>query len=49
LLELDPGSPILEVERVAYSITQVPVEYRIMHINTERYEYLAGTWKDEAL
>ncbi|WP_053573048.1 GntR family transcriptional regulator [Caballeronia cordobensis] len=45
LLELEAGAPVLEVERVAYSINQKPVEYRITHMNTENYEYLAGSSK----
>ncbi|SAK84340.1 GntR family transcriptional regulator [Caballeronia temeraria] len=45
LLELDVGAPVLEVERVAYSLNQKPVEYRLTHINTDEYEYVAGTVK----
>jgi GntR family transcriptional regulator len=45
LLGLESGAPVLEVERVAYSLNQKPVEYRITHINTEHYEYIASTTK----
>ena len=34
------GTPLLEVRRVAYSYHQTPVEVRISHVNTERYEYV---------
>jgi GntR family transcriptional regulator len=43
LLELAPGAPLLEVERVAYSLNQKPVEYRLTRINTDNYEYIANT------
>jgi GntR family transcriptional regulator len=45
LLELELGAPVLEVERVAYSINQKPVEYRLTHVNTQNYEYVANTTK----
>jgi GntR family transcriptional regulator len=40
LLDVAQGSPLLEVRRVAYSYHQVPVEWRISHVNTARYEYV---------
>ncbi|CAL8481154.1 GntR family transcriptional regulator [Caballeronia sp. S22] len=43
LLKIDVAGPVLEVERVAYSFNQLPVEYRLTHINTEDYEYVAST------
>jgi GntR family transcriptional regulator len=46
LLEVEADFAVLEVERVAYSINQKPVEYRITHINTDEYEYLAGSSKN---
>lgn len=45
LLQVEMGAPVLEVERIAYSINQKPVEYRITHINTEEYEYVASTMR----
>ncbi|MFX1676054.1 GntR family transcriptional regulator [Paraburkholderia sp. A2WS-5] len=45
LLALEAGAPVLEVERVAHSYNQKPVEHRISHINTEHYEYLASVVK----
>lgn len=41
LLGIAPGAPILEIHRVAFSYNQQPVEWRISHVNTERYEYFA--------
>ena len=49
LLDLAQGDPLLEVRRVAYSYHQSPVEVRISHVNTERYEYVVGmTSRDES-
>jgi GntR family transcriptional regulator len=42
LLGVAQGSPLLEVRRVAYSYHQKPIEVRISHVNTERYEYVVG-------
>lgn len=41
LLGIAPSAPILEIHRVAFSYNQQPVEWRISHVNTERYEYFA--------
>jgi GntR family transcriptional regulator len=46
LLELEPDTPVLEVERIAYSINQKPVEYRLTHINTEHYDYVGSAVKN---
>jgi GntR family transcriptional regulator len=43
LLDLPIGTPLLEVRRVAYSYHHTPVELRISHVNTERYEYMGAT------
>jgi GntR family transcriptional regulator len=49
LLGVEPGAPILEIRRVAYSYHHVPVEVRITHVNTEHYEYVgASASHDEA-
>ena len=40
LLDLDPGAPLLEVRRVAYSYNDQPIEWRISHVNTAGHEYL---------
>jgi GntR family transcriptional regulator len=42
LLGVAKGAPLLEVRRVAYSYHQKPVEVRISHVNTERYEYVVA-------
>ena len=42
LLALATGAPVLEVERIAYSYNQKPVEYRISRVNTEEYEYVGS-------
>ncbi|SAK75673.1 GntR family transcriptional regulator [Caballeronia ptereochthonis] len=42
LLALPAGAPVLEVERVAYSYNQKPVEYRLSHVNTAEYEYVGS-------
>lgn len=40
LLQVAPGTPLLEIRRIAYSYHGAPVELRISHLNTERYEYI---------
>jgi len=47
LLEVPLGAPLLEVRRVAYSYHQTPVEVRISHVNTERYEYVGPSASHE--
>lgn len=39
-LGISRGAPLLELHRVAYSYNQLPVEWRISRVNTERYEYV---------
>ena len=39
-LDIAQGKPLLEVRRVAYSFHQLPVEWRISRVNTQRYEYI---------
>ncbi|HEY4317583.1 MAG TPA: GntR family transcriptional regulator [Herbaspirillum sp.] len=39
LLHIEPGAPLLQVHRVAYSFNDQPVEYRISHVNTEHHQY----------
>jgi len=43
LLGIKPGAPILEVRRIALSYEDMPVEWRISYINTEKHEYVAPT------
>ena len=40
LLGLAAGAPVLEIERIAYSYHEQPVEYRLSHVNTRDYEYV---------
>jgi len=47
LLEVAPGTPLLEVRRIAYSYHQAPVEVRISHVNTARYEYVGPSASHE--
>ena len=39
LLRLSEGAPLLEVHRVAYTLDDRPVEYRVSWVNTARHEY----------
>ena len=39
LLQVEPGTPLLQVHRVAFSFNDQPVEYRITHVNTEHHQY----------
>jgi len=48
LLGVQPGTPLLEVRRVAYSYHHTPVEVRITHVNTQRYEYVGATAREDA-
>lgn len=40
MLNMAPGSALLELRRVAYSFNNQPVEWRVSRVNTERYEYV---------
>lgn len=49
LLDVPLGMPLLELRRVAYSYHHEPVEVRISHVNTNRYEYVgASTLHEES-
>jgi GntR family transcriptional regulator len=39
LLNIAPGTPLLQVHRVAYSFNDQAIEYRISHVNTEHHQY----------
>ena len=41
LLNLPSGAPLLEIHRVAFSFNQLPIEWRVSYVNTEKYEYYA--------
>ncbi|MDX3893819.1 GntR family transcriptional regulator [Pusillimonas sp.] len=38
-LGVEPGLPLLQVRRVAYSYNDQPVEYRVSHIDSRHHEY----------
>ncbi|HEY4318247.1 MAG TPA: GntR family transcriptional regulator [Herbaspirillum sp.] len=40
ILQVAPGTALLEVHRVAYSFHDRPVEYRISYINTAHHQYV---------
>jgi GntR family transcriptional regulator len=42
LLGLAQGAPVLEIERIAYSYHEQPVEYRVSHVNTDEYDYVSS-------
>jgi GntR family transcriptional regulator len=48
LLGIRPATPVLVIRRVAYTYNDIPVEYRVSWVNTERHEYLSDLWKNEA-
>ena len=41
MLDVRPGAPLLQVRRVALTYRDVPIEYRVSLVNTERHEYWA--------
>ncbi|MNR92485.1 HTH-type transcriptional regulator FrlR [compost metagenome] len=40
MLNIEPGVPLLQIHRVAFSYNDQPVEYRISYVNTQHYEYV---------
>ena len=40
LLGVRPGSPLLEIRRVAFTYDDVPVEWRVSLVDTRRHDYL---------
>jgi GntR family transcriptional regulator len=48
LLGIRLATPVLVIRRVAYTYNDIPVEYRVSWVNTERHEYLSDLWKNEA-
>lgn len=45
LLDIAPGTPVLRVDRVAYSLDASPVEFRRSYANTEHFHYLHDSSK----
>ena len=42
-LGLTAGMPMLEIHRVAYAYNDLPVEFRISHVDTSRHDYVGDT------
>lgn len=42
-LGLEAGLPMLEIHRVAYAYSDLPVEYRVSHVDTRAHDYVGGT------
>ncbi len=40
LLAIDPGMPLLEIDRVAFELERAPVEWRCSRCNTAAHDYL---------
>ncbi len=41
LLDLEPGAPLLEIDRISLTLDARPVEWRVSRCNTEKYAYVA--------
>jgi GntR family transcriptional regulator len=41
LLAVPPGSPLLQIRRVAMSYNDAPVELRVSRVNTQHHEYFS--------
>ena len=41
MLDIRAGAPLLQIRRVALTYRDVPIEYRVSLVNTERHEYWA--------
>ena len=44
-LKMREGGPALIIKRVAYTYNDLPIEYRVSCVDTERHEYLSDLWK----
>jgi len=49
VLRIEPGAPILEVRRVAFTYSDIPVEYRYSRVNTEDHEYYSDIGNNDSL
>jgi len=47
ILGITPETPALAIKRVAYTYGDMPVEYRVSWVDTERHEYLSDLAKNE--
>ena len=41
-LKIPPGSPLLHIERIAYTYNDVPVEFRVRHLDATKSHYRSG-------
>ena len=41
LLQLAPGAPVLEIDRIAYSFGDLPIEWRLSLVDTREVRYLS--------
>lgn len=41
LLQLEPGAPVLEIDRIAYSFDDLPIEWRRSLVDTRKIRYLS--------
>lgn len=44
ILGLDPGSPILVIQRLALSATSSPLIWTDIHVRPDRFDYVAALW-----
>lgn len=48
VLGISADTPALSIKRVAYTYGDMPVEYRVSWVNTERHEYLSDLAKNQS-
>jgi len=48
ILGLRGGSSILEIQRLAFSVSEMPVVWALIYINPKCYHYVAGLWPSAA-
>jgi GntR family transcriptional regulator len=41
-LKIPPRCPVLRIERIAYTYNDVPVEFRVRHLDAAKYHYRSG-------
>ena len=47
VLGITSETPALAIKRVAYTYGDMPVEYRVSWVDTDRHEYLSDLWKGQ--
>jgi DNA-binding GntR family transcriptional regulator len=48
VLGLPEGMPVLEIQRLAFSPTDRPVVWAVLHVHPERHHYLSQLWPSVA-